>query len=185
MMEEVFIGHHVVEKCMYFADLVCMSYKAGQKEVSRNLAVNGKPRIDQNRQIQAIGRMAEYAACLYLKIDPDRSLNWSAKCDDGSDFLFNGKSFDVKASNHPAASRLIWPVTKNHFLKSAADVFIFARVPTSRASKIGQVVELVGCVTKDRFIKEAITAKSIRGIVDGTLFMDKNTLDDMTTIWQK
>lgn len=183
-MRLITVGHLAVSKCEDFANRVCASYAAGMKEASRSLSVPGKARIDQDKKVQYVGRVAEYAACLYLGIDPLRSLNWSSQCDHGYDFNYMGKSFDVKASSHPAATRLIWPVSKKHFLHKAAQVFIFARVPSLGRTELGQVVELVGCVTKQRFVSEAITANGIKGLVDGTLFMSENSLDDVATLRQ-
>lgn len=182
MTVEVFVGHSIVDKCYKFADSVCKSYAAGRKEVSRNMQVPSKPRIDQDVEIQYTGRIAEYAACLYLGQDPERSLNWGVQCDNGYDFIFYGVSIDVKATNNPRATRLIWPISKNHLLKSASDVFIFARVLKEKRGRLGQAVELVGFVTKHRFISECQKAASIPGIVDGTLFIDEKDLDELSTI---
>lgn len=175
-MVEIVIGHRIVDKCTAFASHVCASYAAGRKEASRNLAVPGKPEIDQNEQAQYIGRIAEYAACLYLGGDPNLLLDWGTKCDKGVDFAIAGLTFDVKASGHPAASRLIWPMTKNHFLHAAASVFIFAKVPVEGKDTLGQVVELVGWTSRQNFIENAETSKDLKGMVNGTKFMHRANL---------
>jgi len=183
-MQEVVVGHGLVKESMAFARTVCASYQAGRKNHSRGLCVQGKPKIDNNPEIQYVGRVAEVATCIFLGLNPRKTLNWGAACDDGVDLTADGVAIDVKASNHPGATRLIWPVSKKHFMHKAADVLIFAKVPGDRLGRLGQGVSLVGWVAKTRFVAEAVTATGLRGIVDGTVFMDQKHLDDMTTLKQ-
>jgi len=155
---------------------ICEGYARGAKEESRVLAIQGKPRIDNDVQTQAAGRMAEIAACRYLGIDPIFALNWSSRCDTGADFVLSDtRRVDVKSSLHPRAQYLIWPVTKKHFMQDMADVMIFARVLDA---SIGRV-ELVGWTNKDYFLAHHETANGLSGMIDGTPFVRAANLWDM------
>lgn len=180
-MSEVFVAHNLVDKCYAFGEKVVDSYQRGKKEASRNLALKGKPPIDADVEVQAAGRMAECAACIYLELDPIKELDWSSKCDGGYDFkMHNGIKVDVKASTHPHARKLIWPVTKVDFLEKAADVLLFAKVRLDKAQMLGVPVELVGWVFKDEFIQHHQIAESWeRGMIAGTPYMLDKDLNDV------
>ncbi len=121
--------------------------------------------------------------CLAAGIDPDKGLNWTSRCDDGFDLqLEDRRTVDVKASSHPAARKLIWPVSKKHFLTKAADVLVLARVLKSRKEPLGQVVELVGWVSRKEFIGKHRLARSEPGMVDGTLYMLDTDLHPMEAL---
>lgn len=182
---DVVVGHLAVDKCEAFAGRVVDSYMAGRKKASQELAVQGKPRIDNDAQVQAVGRIAEYAMCLAAGIDPDKGLNWTSRCDSGFDLqLADRRTVDVKASSHPAARKLIWPVSKKYFLTKAADVLVLARVLKSRKEPLGQVVELVGWVSRKEFIGKHRLARSEPGMVDGTLYMLDTDLHPMEALLQ-
>lgn len=166
---EITLTQEEMERCAEFGKRVVASYQNGSKENSRGLAIEGKPRIDGNAHVQTIGRMAELAFAKAFGIDPD-SLDWGERCDYGYDLkLSDGRTVDIKASDHPYASRLIWPVSKNHFLHKGADLLVFAKVKEN-------TVELCGFAPKIFFIQNAVVARGERGIVDGTRYMSANKL---------
>lgn len=182
MMEPipVLIAHRMVERCEKFGQQVVNGYAAGRKKHSKSLAMNG---IASNVPVQSAGRMAEVAMCLYMGLDADTALNWKSKCDAGYDLrLPNGSTVDVKASTHPAARRLIWPASKVSFLHKAADILVFARVLPAQRNELGQIVHLVGWITKDRFIKQSTKAQNEYKISDGTVYIFESALDDMSVL---
>lgn len=173
----IILSETIQSACYAFGHKVCLSYAFGKKETSRNMYVEGKPKIDQNRDIQTAGRMAEVAVCQLLDL-PINNLNWDDKCDRGYDLITPyGATIDVKCSTHPRARKLIWPVSKNHFLDKAAKILVFCRVHLSTGT-----VEIVGWVPRDKFIQEAETAVGVKGLVDGTRFMDQDKLFEPKTI---
>jgi hypothetical protein len=185
-MIEIYLTSEDISKCECFAQNTVISYMAGQKKASQKLAIPGKPRIDNDVQIQMVGRMAEYAMCLFVGIEPDHELNWKDLCDSGYDLTLPNKlTVDVKASSHPAAKKLIWPVSKKHFLYKAADVLVLARVPLSRKNDAGQPVELLGWVSRLDFIKRHRVARNEQGMVNGTPYMLEIDLKPMNELLYK
>lgn len=185
-MKEVFVAHLAVDRCEKFAKTVSSLRKKGPRKYGLKTGVDKRLYDARDYSLQYAGRVSEYALCLALELDPLKALDWNTrKSDAGYDIrLEDGRTIDVKASDHPGAYRLIWPVTKRQELFRAADIFVLSRVLPSRRDSMGQIVEFLGCVSKARFINEATTAKNIRGLVDGTLFMERNSLDAITTIRQ-
>lgn len=163
------VDQNAVSKAAAFAELVCAAYERGEKENSRVLLLLGKPEIYSNRHVQKVGRVGEIAACLAFRLDPDIALNWSNRCDNGADFRLLKWTVDVKSSDHPNAKRLIWPASKEHFMRQAADILIFARVKLFQDNSAE--VELAGYETKRRFIDRCHYALNERGLVDGTPYL--------------
>lgn len=156
-----------IDICRRFAEDCVQSYVDGKKEQSRLMAIPEKQEIYTNVKVQMVGRMAEYAFCETQELCALNALNWSDMCDDGADVtLLNGQTVDVKASDHPNAKRLIWPVSKIHFLNKCADYLVFARVDVLKQS-----VTFFGFAERDYFITCARYAKNERGIVDDTPYM--------------
>lgn len=170
-MTEIVLGHIIVDRCQAFADQINKHYAPGQnKFIPADLEV----KIINNVKTQYTGRIAEWAACMFFGGDPKKQLNWIMKTDHGVDFKIGTVTFDIKASDHPHASRLIWPVSKMHLLDRCANVLLFAKVPPREP--IGQVVHLIGGITRKGFIKNAKRAQGNRGLVDGTMYMDQDQL---------
>ncbi len=173
----VFVGHVAVNKCELFGHIICAGYNNGRK--STNLEIKSKPLIHSDPQMQYVGRVAEYAAALYFGLDPNAALDWKPNSDSGYDFKDQyGRTFDVKATRNIYAKRLIWPVSKIHKLQNAAQVFIFAKVYEHKRNDLGQVVDLVGWITKEEFIARAKKAVGRPGIIDGSLYVDENDLNE-------
>lgn len=168
-----------ISKTRDFATRVCNAYQMGKKEHSKSLALDGKPEIHNDTRVQFVGRIGEIAACLAFKLDPNIALNWSDTCDNGSDFVYLGQTYDVKSTDHPKAKRLIWPKSKTHFMIKAADVFIMAKV---RLDTFEADVDLVGYTTKHKFFKACKYASGEPGIVDGTPYMLDNELSPLEDI---
>lgn len=185
-MVNIFVGHALLDKSMEFARGVVASYLAGKKESSRNLGIKQKVPIYSDVQTQYVGRVGEVATCLYLELDPIKTLDWNAnRLDPGYDItLKNHHTIDVKSTAHPNATRLIWPLTKMRKLPFAADIFVFAKVLKKDGDKMGQIVQLVGCVAKQRFIDQKIVARAMPGLVDGTPYMPETSLDAMEKLLQ-
>ncbi len=172
-MTDVFVGHLMVDKCFDRA-------KKSDKHHSRKLWTKGSISPEKRIEMRARGYIAEVALCLFLGGDPVTDLHWNPKkWDGGLDYRYNGRTIDVKATDHPNAKRLMWPVKNIDKLPSAADIFVFARVLPSGRSALGHNVDLVGFVTKERFIKEHTKAICMPGLVDGTPFMNENFLDNI------
>lgn len=170
-MTEFVLGHLVVDRCQAFAEQVNRHWAQEQyKNVVTDLAV----KINNNIKTQYTGRIAEWAACMFFGGDPKRDLNWIMRPDRGVDFKIGKVTFDIKASDHPHASRLIWPVSKMHLLDRCAHVLLFAKVPPRET--IGQVVHLIGGITREGFIANAKRAQGNMGLVDGTMYMDQDQL---------
>lgn len=111
------ISPHWLKRSEQFALDVVEGYRLGRKEFSRRMQVPGKPAIWGNAGVQYTGRLGEIAWCLYLNLEPDTALDWSAWCDHGADFTIGKHAIDVKTTNHAHGSRLIWPVSKTRFAR--------------------------------------------------------------------
>lgn len=176
------------------ADLVKKCEAKARAAVKNNAAKRYRDKYSKGAQTKAknidtmkAGFLAEVAMCIYLGLDPDDELTWRADRPDGGydiKFPYSGHTIDVKASTNVLASRLLWPVTKLDKLATAAEIFVFTRVPESKATPAGQVVELCGWVTKKEFISQHWKAKGINGIVDGTPYMNEKSLYSMEQIVQ-
>lgn len=175
-MTDVFVGHMLVDKCFDRA-------KKSDKHHSRRLWTKGSISPEKRIEMRARGYIAECAVCLHLGGDPVTDLHWNPKkWDGGLDYRASGLSIDVKATDHPNAKRLMWPVKNIDKLQTAANLFIFARVLPSGRQQLGQIVDLVGWVTKERFINEHTKALCMPGIVDGTPYLNENHLDAMESL---
>ena len=154
-----------------FATTVVEGYRLGRKDFSRRLTVPGKPAIWGNAAVQLTGRLGEIAWCVFLGLDPETSLDWSAWCDHGADFTIGNHAVDVKTTNHAHGSRLIWPVSKNDYWnKKIFNALALARV------EAGDDVRLLGIVSKARFAKECVTSDGGDRLVPGTRFMHAERL---------
>lgn len=180
-MVETVIGHTAVDRCQRFATSLARAYVG--KNITRATVDRRLVGADDMFGLYYAGIAAEYAACLWCGVDPVKALKWNARrSDSGVDFtLPDGQTVDVKASNSAAATRLIWPVTKSlHDIK--ADLFIFARVLTSKRSAMGQVVDLIGWVGRDTFALKSEQSTGSGGLVRGTRFMQQKNLMPMEII---
>lgn len=144
-------------------------YGRGDKEASRAYA---RPGVDSNVKLQAMGRMGECAFCLFIGQSP-RVLDWGPLCDAGWDVVHLNRKIDVKTS---ATSKLIWPVTKNHFLgECRTDIFVavngaawlFQDMPT---------YTLLGWTGLSRFISEHRVAPPPDHFDPETKYMDVKQL---------
>lgn len=144
-------------------------YNKREKESSRALA---RPGIDTDLRYQAMGKVGECAFCLHFGLPP-RKLDWGPKLDGGWDCVYCGQKIDVKAST---TKKLIWPVTKNHFLsQTKADVF-FGVWAGNWYYEDDPVVTLLGWVPAYRFIREHKIAPPPANFDPGTKYMEARDL---------
>lgn len=177
---EVFVGHKLVDRCFKFGT---KQYKSSSRH-NRNFT---KTRTSLTKRVAMAraARVAECAVCLFMDQDPAKELDWQTKRSDaGFDMKSMGLTIDVKATDHPGASRLMWPIKAVSKLPTAADVFVFAKVLEKENTEMGQVVHLCGWVSRERFIKEHRKSYGLRGIIDGTPYMDEKNLDRLDTLKQ-
>lgn len=181
-MIEISVDIELVKRCHKKAVAVVDNNMA--KGYRETYSLGAKSRAE-SIAICLMGFIAESATCLYLGLDPAHELTWRTERPDGGfDIRCGTMTIDVKASEHPYASRLMWPVKKLDKLPGAADIFVLARVPKAMASREGQRVQLCGWVTRDEFILKHDKAAGIGGIVDGTPFMNQNSLYSMEQLVQ-
>jgi len=169
-----------VKKCEVFGRNVVAGYAAGRKERSKALFVPGKPTIHDNWQAQADARLAELAFIRTAGFSDDY-LNWSDKCDGSHDLKLHNLRIDVKSSTHPRAERLIWPVSKNHFIQDAADILVAVKL--KRKDDNSAIAELVGWVGRHTFMQKAEVSKGEARIVKGTKFMMYDNLSNMLDLF--
>lgn len=182
-METVLVAHKITDKCEKKANAIVKAYK---RRPPREQYSKGRLSYGRMAEINRFGFIAECAVCSYIGMDPNTAISWATKTPDaGHDIkTFNGATIDVKSSDHPAARRLMWPIKKLHKLPHAADIFVLARVSARMNQPLGQVVELVGWITKDKFMRLHWKANGLRGIVDGTPYLNEKELDDMGLLRQ-
>lgn len=128
--------------------------------------------------------MAECGVSLFLGQDPHKSVNWDTSGrDNGYDLAIKNQHIEVKSSNSPYASRLMWPVTRVNELRTTPfHLFVFTRVLSSKSEPLGQPVDLAGWITKEKFMAHHWVANGLRGIIDGTPFMHEKQLDPIETL---
>lgn len=180
-MTNVFVGHKLVDKCEKKArDMVGGRWGVGNRHHTKKYSK------ESLISMQAAGFIAECAMCIFLKLDPFEKLNWKiTQADPGYDIkLDTGTTIDVKSSTHPGARRLIWPVRNVHKLPHAADILVLAIVPGGRRQPLGQTVTFKGYIERDRFIGMHWKAQGVRGIVDGSPYMDEKQLYNMDGLLQ-
>lgn len=179
-MTQIMVGPVLLERCRKKAE------SAANNNMTKNYIEKyskSSPDIGRNIEIMRIAFVAEGAVCIFIGLDPEKALTWKTDTPDiGYDLTVRGKTIDIKTSDHPGARRLMWPIKKIDKLPHAADIFIFSRVLPAARSNLGQSVDLVGWVTKERFIKEKTVAHGMYGLVDGTPFLSENSLDDMRAL---
>lgn len=157
---------------MAWAQRSVKGYADKEKEASRAYA---RPGIDTNPRYQALGRIGECAFCLYVHLSP-KVLDWGPDCDPGWDVKFREKVFDVKTST---TTKLIWPVTKNHFLEPPkADIFVAAHGRDWFYDDKPAVI-LLGWIPTLVFIREHKIAPPPDHFDPGTKYMDAEMLRDM------
>jgi hypothetical protein len=173
---DIFIGHMMVERCEKWGYRMVDIYNSDKRKRGRSLQVSNT----RNLPTQAMSKMAEVAVCLYMDMDPITSINWGFLPDNGLDLrLTNGLTVDAKSSNNSYARRLIWPRSSAAKVHQAADVLVWSRVLPAHRTKLGQIVNLVGWIKRDRFIKQMIKAHNENNISDGTLYVWETALDNM------
>lgn len=173
----VFVGHKLVEKAEKTAKKTDRHFKG-----RTNLAYSkGNRGTDKRRHLYTFSKVSECGVCIFLGMNPLNDLNWkTGEPDGGVDITApNGMTIDVKSSDHPNASRLMYPVKNKHRLDDAADIFVFTRVLERSKSDLGQNVELVGWTTRDYFQRMCWVANGIKGVVDGTQYLNEKDLYNM------
>lgn len=163
-----------------FGERVIAGYAAGRKATSAALAVPGKPRIDGDAYVQAVGRAGEIAVALYLGLDPFQCLDWSDDLDDGADLVVGRWRVDVKTSPRPDARLLIWPVSKR-LDRARSDVFVAARVK-SWISDGNKLIELLGWFPRSQFQRHAQVARDGSSLAAGTMSIAAADLLSLETL---
>lgn len=180
-MVNVLVSKKFVDKCKEHSVAVQKHHKS--KGTVNNSYTKYVPTKEQQIQTSFVGKLAECATAIYLNLDCERDIDWGLGRDAGYDLkLCNGQTVDVKSSDHPAARRLIFPVKQIDKLQTAADIFVFAKVYTDRANEEGQPIILQGWVMRDDFIRYHWTAKDLKGLKDGTPYMNETELKNMSEI---
>jgi hypothetical protein len=182
-MTEIIVDKKLVRKCKARAKAIAQFYaKTGRTNTSFSKGVYSK---NKAINVYTFGTIGEVALLLFLGIDPEPYFLRSVEHSDGGvDVEVNGHTIDVKSSDHPFASRLMWPVKMIDKLPHAAENFVMARVAVAPTEDEGRVVRLVGWVTRDEFIAQHHKAYRISGIVDGTPYMNEKSLYSMDEIVQ-
>ena len=170
------------DRCMAHGKGIVHSYAQGNNPRSRLLGVQDRDSIHDNPKVQGFGKLFECAFCIWASIDIEE-LNWGKYSDDGYDIKIDDWRIDIKGSQKRTATKLIWPVSKNHFFDTlATDAFVFARhINNHQPAEI----ELVGWTTKEHFKSHHQTAGKRTEkyhLSEGTWFMEATGLwpmDDM------
>jgi hypothetical protein len=172
------ISDEMLRQSEAFGRAVVASYAAGAKARSKRMAMHD---IDKDPRMQAVGRVGEVAAAIYLGLDPRADLDWgSVATDAGSDFSLPVGSVDVKATNHSRARRLIWPVNKRAIFEEAcADILILAVVAPDLRS-----AELRGWLLREDFTKMRKTAGPADALMQGTWYVDQDHLMRLAVLRQ-
>lgn len=174
----IMIAAPLVNAARIFATRVVQGYVAGTKPRSRALQAPGVPVIWNDPTAQTIGRLGEIALGIFLGVNLDRALDWSARPDAGSDIAWRGHTIDVKTSAHPHASLLLWPATKT--FKPRASILVAARVEAHRADYA--CVRLQGWIPTDDFLARRTVAERHRSLADGTGYLPESRLRQMPTL---
>ncbi len=165
-------------KCDEFAARVVAGYAAGAKEQSRALNVPGKPAIYNDIAAQANGRLAELGFVRALGLSDD-CLNWSDTCDGSYDVKLNNLTIDIKSSTHPRAKRLMWPVSKNHFITETADIFVFVKLLRTAD---GATAEICGWIGRHTFLQKAKISDGQHNIAKDTRYMNVDELNHIADL---
>lgn len=168
-----------LERCAAFGRMVVEGYATGKKDKSKALSVPGKPTIHDNPEAQANGRLAELAFVRAAGF-PDDYLNWSDKCDRSYDIKLHNLTIDIKSSTNPRAKRLMWPVSKNHFIQDSADILVFVKLQTKDSTA---TAELAGWIGHHTFLAKAKTSDGTYNILEGTKYMDADELSDIRDLF--
>lgn len=179
-MVQVFIGHVAVKKCEKYAQELAEKYVSFRKD---RYAVDDRLKsIKDGAEFYLSSTLAEWAAILYCGLDPNKVMNLHVVKggDRGIDFILpDGRTVDVKSTNHFAASRLIWPQSKD-INSIRASILIAAKCDLSTRKPLGQVVDLVGWVSSQEFKEKARVSDGHGGLRKETRFMyykDLKTMD--------
>lgn len=178
---EIHVPNRLLGQSRDYGEQVVRDYQAGNYSRSRDVGVP-EYRIDGNVNAQTVGRICEVAGCLALGLDPD-VLNWSRRPDRGYDFQYRGRFIDVKGTDHPKARRLIWPVSKRHLYADAPFHLLMLVKMLPFGDPFYGLAWAEGWITKNRFFD--IKTEAIREehrMSDGTWFVDKSRLEDMTEL---
>ncbi len=125
--------------------------------------------------LQANGKAAECAFCLWAGFDPLYSVRWRRHADSGYDVVWFTVRIDVKQTCH-RNGRLIWPIGKAALLeKKDFDLFVLA-------CGSGDAFDLCGWVTKTNFLKSYHVSNGHDGLTAGTWFMEQRELHEMDAL---
>lgn len=181
MTKQIFVAHRLVDNCKLWSEKV---YAYRSRDKVKDTYSKGARSKRQGVQDLYNGKVSECAVCIYLSGCTKRDIDWSIGAPDvGYDLAILNQRIEVKTTDNIYAKRLMWPVTRKDSLISAPiDVFVWSRVLSSKLETLGQTVDLIGCVTKERFINHHWSAKGLRGIIDDTQFMHEKQLDDIASL---
>jgi hypothetical protein len=132
---------------------------------SRSLSYRG---AEGNVSLLWSAKMAECALCLYLDLDPERDLQWSAP-DSGTDLTYRGVRIDVKHSAHKEPRFCLWPLKKNHlFDKKQFDVIVLVSG--------GPTFAIEGWMGKEEFRGSCLIAGEDHPLDEGTRYVEVGEL---------
>lgn len=167
---EVILPDDLVSLCEEHGRKIVEGYASGRNAASRAVSSHG---AENDPILQAKGKMAEVAFCLWAGLDPIQNLNWSENVDKGFDVHFHNYKLDIKWIRS-GYHFLIWPVNKRRFYldtRFGALVLVRGDGPSFCIHK---------WITKAGFFCEKQIAPDPmqKGITPGTWFMeDKNLWD--------
>jgi hypothetical protein len=161
----VMLSDDLIAHSRRFGAAVVASYEAGDNPASRDVSSHG---AESNAELQAHGRMAEIAFCLYAGLDPLTALNWRLRCDPGFDVVAFGVRWDIKATRR--GHYLIWPINKRHiFASKRFDTLALVRGEAPRFT-------LAGFTNKPFFAGEHQVATLGHCLDPGTWYMHDSEL---------
>lgn len=175
---EIHVPNRLLEQSRDYGEKIVEDFQAGRNSRSRAVGVPDHP-IDNNVDMQTMGRVCEVAGCLALGLDAD-VINWSRRPDSGYDFQYHGDFIDVKGTDHPNAQYLIWPVSKRFFFHEAPfNILMMVRALKPDDPFYG-TAWVEGWITKEEFFRiKTVATYDEHRLSDGTWFVNKSRLNDM------
>src|SRR5262245_10368057 len=141
-------------------------YADGRFEASRAFTC-----FDADKKLGTLehAKKAECAFAIFAGLDPLQAVHWDGYPDDGSDVLWDGLGWDVKATI-PSGEFLIWPFPKNEIFHSKD----FDRLVLVKGGN--WVFEINGWVSKEEFWARKKVAPEGHKLFPGTWHMHQDEL---------
>ncbi len=160
------------DRCVAFGKAAAKTEDEGATRSVEYRISNASP-----ARLHTVGKAGECGMALMMNLDPEDAVNWDAsRIDKGWDITnVAGRMIDVKSSDHPMATAMVWPLTKKR--NPDIDDFAFARV-----AKDLSTADLVAWISEVHFwIKCQVAGPNHRKFLEGTHYidqMDMNPFED-------